>query len=164
MLARSEGGMGVGLFIAKGVVEMHGGKIVARSKGAGQGSEFEIVLPLLKEVESRLHRAEPVSPSKRSEDRRVLLVEDNADTGVTLQMLLELEGPQVSSACDGLSGLSLAMSEPYDLVICDIGLPGLNGYGVISQLRQRRDMQQPFAIALSGYGQPEDRARHQCRF
>jgi signal transduction histidine kinase len=158
-LARSEGGLGVGLSIAKGLIEMHGGKILARSAGAGMGSQFDILLPVLKKGSDESPVSSPALLQHARTSQRILLIEDNADTNETLQMLLELDGHRTASARDGLTGVSMAMNEDYDVVVCDIGLPGLDGYAVIEQIRQRANHRQPFVIALSGYGQPEDRER-----
>jgi signal transduction histidine kinase len=158
-LDRSEGGLGVGLSIAKGLIEMHGGKILVRSAGTGRGSQFDVMLPALKEEspESLISASTPQQPANTSQ--RILLIEDNADTNATLQMMLELDGHRTASARDGMTGVSMALNEAYDVIVCDIGLPGLDGYAVIEQIRQREKHRQPFAIALSGYGQPEDRKR-----
>ncbi|WP_151633814.1 hybrid sensor histidine kinase/response regulator [Noviherbaspirillum aerium] len=158
-LARTEGGLGIGLSVAKALVEMHGGRIIARSMGRGMGSEFEILLPVAHP--SPQDAAESGAPPLIAPAAccRILLIEDNPDTSATLQLLLELSGHRVTVALDGLSGAALAKSNSYDIVLCDIGLPGLNGYGVIAQIRQHDGGRQPYAIAISGYGQPEDRAR-----
>jgi signal transduction histidine kinase/ActR/RegA family two-component response regulator len=158
-LERSEGGLGIGLSVARGLTEMHGGKINVKSDGPGQGSEFEVILPVLK-VDPKKQAVLPEAPETLSTDsRRILLVEDNVDANATLKMLLELDGHQVTAALDGLTGLALAKANPYDVIICDIGLPGIDGYEMIAQVRQQMAQPRPYAIALSGYGQPEDRTR-----
>jgi signal transduction histidine kinase/ActR/RegA family two-component response regulator len=158
-LDRSEGGLGIGLSVARGLVDMHDGKISVRSAGQGLGSEFEVTLPLAGARE-RNQSINPLALKQPAAScKRILLIEDNADANATLKLLLELEGHQVTSALDGLTGLSLAKAHAYDFIICDIGLPGLDGYEVMTQIRQQLDQPRPYAIALSGYGQPEDRAR-----
>ncbi|WP_334189265.1 hybrid sensor histidine kinase/response regulator [Noviherbaspirillum sp.] len=156
-LARTEGGLGVGLTVAKSIVEMHGGDITVKSDGLGRGSSFRVTLP-----------AHAIAPSDATQSTRqaaqpgryqILLVEDNLDASDTLKMLLELEGHVVDTAPDGLRGLAMATANPYDFLICDIGLPGIDGFELIAQLQQRRDRPTPRMIALSGYGQPEDRAK-----
>lgn len=158
-LARSEGGLGIGLSVTKGLIELHGGQITARSDGSGKGSEFDIVLPVrgvATKVKPDLAHAQGTLSVNSC---RILLVEDSVDTNATLKMILELDGHQVTSALDGMTGLALAKSGKFDLIICDIGLPGLDGHDVIRQVRQHTTKIRPFAIALSGYGQPEDEAR-----
>jgi signal transduction histidine kinase/ActR/RegA family two-component response regulator len=156
-LARTEGGLGVGLTVAKSIVEMHGGGITVKSDGPGCGSSFRVTLP-----------AHAIAPSASTQSARqsaqpgryqILLVEDNLDASDTLKMLLELEGHVVDTAPDGLRGLALATAAHFDFLICDIGLPGIDGFELIAQLQQRRDQPMPRMIALSGYGQPEDRAK-----
>jgi signal transduction histidine kinase/ActR/RegA family two-component response regulator len=156
-LARTEGGLGVGLTVAKSIIEMHGGGITVKSDGLGYGSSFRVTLP-----------AHAIAPSDGTPSTRqaaqpgrcqILLVEDNLDASDTLKMLLELEGHVVDTAPDGLRGLAMATTNPYDFLICDIGLPGIDGFELVAQLQQRRDRPIPRMIALSGYGQPEDRAK-----
>lgn len=158
-LARSEGGLGIGLSVAKALVEMHGGRITVHSAGRNLGSEFTIVLPVAQPGPQGAAGTDAAPRPASAACRRILLIEDNPDTGATMQLLLELSGHQVTVAHDGLSGVSLAKDGSYDVILCDIGLPGLNGYGVIAQIRQHAGGRQPYAIAVSGYGQPEDRAR-----
>ena len=156
-LARSEGGLGVGLNIVRNVVEMHGGSVGASSAGLGGGSIFRVTLPLstspLPDDAPELQHAAP------AHGYRILLVEDNTDASETLSMFLRYEGHTVATAYDGPSGLSMAQAEDFDVLICDIGLPGLDGYDLIRELRKSTSVQIPFAIAVSGYGQAEDRAR-----
>lgn len=158
-LARSEGGLGIGLSVAKALVEMHGGRITAHSTGRNMGSEFAIVLPVAQANPQGIAESGVAPLVAPAACCRILLIEDNPDTSATLQLLLELSGHHVTVALDGLSGVSLAKANSYDVILCDIGLPGMNGYGVITQVRQHDGARQPYAIAISGYGQPEDRAR-----
>jgi signal transduction histidine kinase/ActR/RegA family two-component response regulator len=156
-LARSEGGLGVGLNVVHNLVTMHGGQVRAHSAGLGQGATFTVTLPL----SDALLAAAPVAdvPGAVAQTCSVLLVEDNVDACETLQHLLALEGHAVSAVHDGAAGLATAVEGEFDVIVCDIGLPGLDGYEVMRQLRAAPGGMQPFAIALSGYGQPEDRAR-----
>ena len=156
-LARSEGGLGVGLNVVRNLVTMHGGSVGAASDGLGQGSTFTVSLPLSTATAPGVvaDSAAPVSGAMR----RVLIVEDNADASDVLRMLLEAEGHQVEIAADGHTGLALALEGRFDAVVCDIGLPGLDGLELMARLRAAPSATQPLTIALSGYGQPQDRER-----
>jgi signal transduction histidine kinase len=145
-LARSEGGLGVGLNVVRNLVAIHGGSIQAESPGVGQGSRFTLRLPA------------PVS-SPAAGQCRVLIIEDNPDACETLKAFLDMEGHEVCMAHDGQSGLETALGGCFDVVVCDIGLPGMDGLEVVSRLRAANDGAGPLAIGLSGYGQAEDRAR-----
>jgi len=156
-LARSEGGLGVGLNVVRNLVTMHGGSVSAASGGLGQGSTFTVGLPL--SVAAGAAAARPASVNTTSPARRILIVEDNVDASDVLRMLLEIEGHQVEIAGDGHAGLALALAGRFDAIVCDIGLPGLDGLELIARLRAAPPSLRPFTIALSGYGQPQDRER-----
>ncbi|WP_320472408.1 hybrid sensor histidine kinase/response regulator [Massilia sp. CFBP9012] len=158
-LARSEGGLGVGLNVVRNLVTMHGGIVGAASPGLGQGSTFTVSLPLSNAAAPSgvADSAAPVAGVRR----RILIVEDNADASDVLRMLLEVEGHQVDIAGDGHAGLALALEGRFDAVVCDIGLPGLDGLELMARLRAAGADTgvRPLTIALSGYGQPQDRER-----
>lgn len=156
-LDRSEGGLGIGLSMVRALVELHGGTVQVISEGLGRGSEFIVVLPTSNVAASAL--IVPALPRKAERPCRILLVEDSRDSNETLAYCLRWEGHTVSSAFDGPSGLAMAASGAYELVICDIGLPGMDGYQVIRQLKARDLKPVPVCIALSGYGQDEFRHR-----
>ena len=156
-LARSEGGLGIGLNVVRNLVGMHGGTVAAESAGAGQGSTFTVRLPLCG-ADAPTPDA-PAAPGAAEDACRILLIEDNVDACDTMRALLELAGHEVVAAYDGHAGLAAAQARPYDILICDIGLPGIDGLEVMAQLRHSRQADGPFAIALSGYGQLEDRER-----
>ncbi|HEX9173809.1 MAG TPA: ATP-binding protein [Telluria sp.] len=156
-LARSEGGLGVGLNVVRNLVAMHGGEVHAASGGVGQGSTFAVRLPLSGETPDR--DAAPLQAALKPAGCRVLLIEDNVDACDTLAHLLTLEGHEVTVAYDGATGLHHATQRAYQVVICDIGLPGLDGFDLIARLRAAPAGDKPFAIALSGYCQAEDRVR-----
>jgi len=156
-LARSEGGLGVGLNVVRNLVSMHGGTVKAESGGLGQGSRFVVRLPLCALASGAPPpEAAATEPSGRC---RVLLVEDNIDACETLKAFLELEAHDVTIAHDGKAGLEAMLAHDYDVVVCDIGLPGMDGLEVLSRLRASGKAAQPLAIGLSGYGQAEDRSR-----
>ncbi|NHZ87620.1 response regulator [Massilia sp. CCM 8733] len=152
---RAEGGLGVGLNVVRNIVELHDGKVIGASDGPGRGSVFTVSLPLL--VSDGAQAA--LAPGALPPSRRILLVEDNLDANDTLGQLLLDEGHKVTAAYDGIAGLALARTQVFDVLICDINLPGLNGYELITQLRRTAGAHIPFAIAISGYGQMEDRTR-----
>jgi CheY-like chemotaxis protein len=159
-LARSQGGLGIGLTVVRRLVEMHGGRISAASAGPGKGSEFCVRLPLTAE-QARLsgNLVEPDSDPPAPDGRHILVIEDNADNRETLQRLLRLLGHHVDVAADGERGVALAKALHPDVALVDIGLPGLDGYQVAQQVRSAPGGADIMLIALTGYGQPEDRKR-----
>ena len=152
-LDRPHGGLGIGLTIVKRVVELHGGRVEARSEGVGHGSEFVVHLPLA-EPERR-----PVERERgyRVVARRILVVEDNNDSAQMLRELLKSDGHAVATASDGSEALSLLESFSPEWILMDIGLPGMDGYAVADLMRQRESGRSARIYALTGYGQPEDR-------
>jgi signal transduction histidine kinase/ActR/RegA family two-component response regulator len=155
-LARSEGGLGIGLNVVRNLVAMHGGIVDAHSAGSGQGSRFSVRLP---RCAAPAKPPAPPAAAPASGPRRVLLVEDNDDARTTLAGFLAADGHDVASARDGNEGLALALGAPWDVIVCDIGLPGLDGFGLVQALRAAPGGARPYAIALTGYGQADDRAR-----
>ena len=155
-LHRTQGGLGVGLSLVKALVELHGGSVSAHSEGLGRGSEIEVRLPLgeapsAETVKDREHVAR--SP------RRVLIIEDNADAGESLRQALELSGHTVHVASSGPEGLRLARALLPEVVLCDIGLPGMDGFDVARALRDDQRLKSAFMIALTGYALPRDLVR-----
>src|SRR5262249_19256454 len=135
-LARSEGGMGIGLTLVRSLVELHGGSVEAQSAGPGQGSEFVVRLPLLPQPPVAAEDAPPeVIPSMRH-CGRVLVVDDNRDAATSLAILLELEGHEVYLAHDGPAALAAARNHRPEVILLDIGLPGMDGYEVARRLRE----------------------------
>ncbi|BDG08839.1 hybrid sensor histidine kinase/response regulator [Anaeromyxobacter paludicola] len=155
-LARTAGGLGLGLALVKGLVELHGGSVAARSEGLGLGSELAFRLPLAPAAPAA---AAAPGPAVAPRSRDILLVEDNVDAGQSLAEILALEGHRVRVARDGRSALELARALRPDVVLCDIGLPDMDGYEVARALRADEALGSARLIALSGYAQPEDRAR-----
>ena len=155
-LERSEGGLGIGLALVHGLVELHHGTVSVHSAGAGQGSEFTVVLPLA-EALAPAALAPVVQAASAAGVQRILLVEDSVDANETLNLCLTFLGHTVESAFDGPSGLAMAAAGNYDIVVCDIGLPGMDGYDVVAGIRQLPLGQQPYCIALTGYDQQQYR-------
>lgn len=157
-LDRSRGGLGLGLALVKGMVELHGGSVAASSEGLGKGAEFTFTLPMVEAPRPRPETAEAPLP-ERSPPRRVLVVEDQPDAAYTLRALLELDGHQVEVAHTGPEGVEAARRFRPDVVLCDIGLPGMDGYAVARALRRDPACDGVTLVAVSGYGQEEDRRR-----
>jgi signal transduction histidine kinase len=158
-LARSDGGLGVGLTLVRSLIEMHGGHVDAASPGLGQGSEFVVRLPAHLPSEAAL----PQEPAAATATRplRVLVVEDNIDAAESLATLLRLWNHDVSVVHDGRLALEAAREQQPEVVLLDIGLPGLDGYQVARRLRDEIGLDHALLVAMTGYGQPEDRRRSQ---
>jgi signal transduction histidine kinase/ActR/RegA family two-component response regulator len=156
-LARTRGGLGLGLALVKGLVELHGGTVTVASAGRGAGAEVSVRLPCARALPST---PEPTRRATAPRNAHVLVVEDNIDAAQTVGEALELEGMTVALAGDGTAGLAAARRMRPDLVICDIGLPGdLDGYDVARAIRSDPILRDTPLIALTGYAGPEDRAR-----
>ncbi|MEO6192186.1 MAG: ATP-binding protein, partial [Thermoanaerobaculia bacterium] len=158
-LARTDGGLGVGLTLVRSLVEMHGGWVGAASPGLGQGSEFVLRFPAPLSSEAALP-AEP-APAIAPRGLRVLVVEDNIDAAESLATLLRLWNHDVSVVHDGRMALEAAREQQPEVVLLDIGLPGLDGYQVARRLRDEIGLDHALLVAMTGYGQPEDRRRSQ---
>ncbi len=159
---RGQGGLGIGLTVAQRLVEAHGGGIEAHSAGLGQGSELVVRLPVpppVEETPEPLAEPEPGAVADRAAPRRVLVVDDNVDVADSLAILLRLRGHEVDTAYDGPAALKRAGAFHPEVVLLDIGLPGLDGYQVASRLRRRRRTASALLVALTGYGQEEDQSR-----
>ena len=157
-LDRSQGGLGVGLTLVRRLVELHDGRVVARSRGAGQGSEFEVSLPFA--PNSQAAAVPPDSAgSERIRPRRILIVEDNADSARGLEALLSLDGHTVRVERDGASAIAAADAFRPEVILLDIGLPGMDGYAVARALRTNPRLAGTKLVAVTGYGQQEDRER-----
>ncbi len=155
-LARTQGGLGIGLSLVRTLVERHGGKVSAASQGPGLGSEFVVRLPRSEAPEtSEKPVREPAQATTCS--LRVLVVEDNADMRDSMRDLLHLWGHVSEGAADGLEGLAQVLLFKPDVALVDLGLPRMDGYEVARQIRSQEGGRDVLLVALSGYGQPADR-------
>jgi CheY-like chemotaxis protein len=152
------GGLGIGLTLVKQLVEMHGGTVTAHSDGAGQGSEFVVRLPILIE-QPKAEQSTEASTQKSTAGRRILVVDDNEDSAMSLAMLLEISGHEVRTANDGLESIDVAEEFRPDVVLMDIGMPKLNGYDAASRIRAQPWGERMILVAVTGWGQEEDRRR-----
>jgi two-component system CheB/CheR fusion protein len=154
-LERSRGGLGIGLAVARSLVQMHGGTLEAFSEGPGKGTTFSVRLPLADRAPERA----PDVPPSRAGRRRVLVVDDNRDQATALATLIGLMGHDVRTAVDGLAGLQAAREFRPDVALLDIGLPGMDGYVLAQQLRAMPELAHIVLVAQTGWGQDEDRRR-----
>jgi CheY-like chemotaxis protein/anti-sigma regulatory factor (Ser/Thr protein kinase) len=155
-LARSQGGLGIGLTLVKRLVEMHEGSISAVSRGKGTGSEFSVRFPRLKgDIRTPAPSARATAASAR---RRVLVIDDNVDAAESIAMILRLKGHQALCIFDGQSALRMVEQYKPEIVVIDIGLPGMTGYEVAKSLREHPVAKHLLLVAVTGYGQQEDRS------
>jgi len=160
-LARTHGGLGIGLTLVQRLVELHGGKVQAFSDGPGKGSMFEVRLPLMND-EKRAGESEQPSAGQNKQAAnkyRILVVDDSVDAAESLAMLLRMGGHKVETAYSGSAALAAATANRPDVILLDIGLPGIDGYEVAKELRQRPGLDKVLLVALTGYGKEEDRQK-----
>jgi PAS domain S-box-containing protein len=157
---RSQGGLGIGLTLVRSLVEMHGGSVEAHSAGEGQGSEFVVKLPVV-EPQHTETASEPISPARKSvlSPQRVLVVDDNRDAATSLGMLLKYLGADVQVVHDGPAALRAAEEFRPSTILLDLGMPKMDGYEVARRIRERTEFDQITLIALTGWGQEEERRR-----
>ena len=154
-LARSEGGLGLGLTLVRGVVELHGGSVTAKSNEAGKGTTFTVRLPCVVPVQD----VPPSAPTPVSHRRaKVLVVDDNEDAAESMATLLRLDGHEVEVAYDGIRALEIAATQVPDVAFLDIGLPGMDGYEVARRLQALPGLHRLRLIAVTGYGHDKDKA------
>jgi PAS domain S-box-containing protein len=161
-LERTQGGLGIGLTLVKKLVEMHGGQVEARSAGAGRGSEFIVRLPVIAERPDVPPSKEPEGERVATTKRNILVVDDNRDAAESLALLLRLSGHEVRTAHDGVEAVETAAASRPEMVFLDIGMPKLNGYDVARKIRQEPWGKGVGLIAVTGWGQDEDRRRSQA--
>jgi PAS domain S-box-containing protein len=162
-LSRSRGGLGIGLTLVRSLVEMHNGRVSAQSEGIGNGSEFTIRLPVAQKRSNEKNgpHTESEREVKALPRRRILVVDDNLSNATSLGMLLSALGQEVETAYDGLTALDLVRRHQPEFVLLDIGLPGMDGYEVARQCRRDTELDRVTLVAMTGYGQDEDRKRSQ---
>ncbi|MGH8613438.1 MAG: response regulator [Gammaproteobacteria bacterium] len=153
-LDRTQGGLGIGLALVKKLVELHGGQVEASSPGPGQGSEFTLRLPTHRGPPALV--AAPKEPAAPAARLRILVVDDNADSAESMAMLLDLQGHETRSALDGPAALEAAQVFRPELILLDIGLPGMDGYEVARRLRTQPHMDKTVLVAMTGYGHQRD--------
>ncbi len=165
-LEHSRGGLGIGLTLARRLVEMHGGEIEARSDGRDRGSEFTVLLPLAAALEPSMLAPPDAPPALLpSVSQRILVVDDNRDAAESLARLLSLLGHEVEVAHDGIAAIEAVPRFAPDLLLLDLGMPRLDGYQAARRIRAMEDGHRVFLVALTGWGQEEDRRRsHEAGF
>jgi CheY-like chemotaxis protein len=152
-------GLGIGLALARQLVLLHDGRLEVRSAGAGQGSEFVVTLPLREASTSPMAPVDAAADLQQPSHRRVLVVDDNRDAAESLAMILDISGTQVAVALSGQEALEKVRSFAPDIVLMDIGMPGMDGYEVARRLRADEATRELLLVALTGWGQVEDRER-----
>ena len=157
-LERIGGGLGIGLALARRIAELHGGTLEAHSEGANRGAEFVLRVPL---SEAPALREAPRAEPKSAVPRRVLVVDDNVDAATTLQVLLRSLGHETRVTHDGMSALDIAREFRPEVILLDIGMPGLDGYEVARRLRAMNHGRTFRIVAITGWGQEADRRRSQ---
>jgi two-component system CheB/CheR fusion protein len=150
--------LGIGLALVKQLTELHEGTVQAHSDGIGRGARFTVRLPLVKASET-ITAGDSRSPRGGLRGARILVVDDSHDSLEMLRILLSSEGAQLTTAAGGQEALNLARSENFDLIISDISMPEMDGYELLTRLRDDPRLAQIPAIALTGFGRPEDVAR-----
>lgn len=160
-LERSQGGLGIGLYLVRNLVELHGGSVVAHSTGLGEGSTFTMTLPCLPPQVEAPASASPSKAGSGSGGLKVLLVDDNVDAAETLATVLQMSDYQTRTVHDGSAVLAAAIAFQPDVILLDIGLPGLSGYEVAAQLRGDPRFARTLLIAVTGWGAEQDRRRTQ---
>jgi len=157
-LDRSQGGLGIGLTLVKRLVELHGGSVTAHSERQDKGCEFVVRLPALARPVDR-PRESRKDPFAVGRCVRVLVVDDSVDLAMSIKMLLKIMGHDVEIAHDGPSALTAFQTHQPDVILLDIGMPGMNGYEIAHQLRREQGTRHPLVVAVSGYGQDEDKRK-----
>jgi PAS domain S-box-containing protein len=160
VFTRSHGGLGIGLTLVRGLVQLHGGTVTVHSDGLGKGSEFDVRLPSVS-APSAAKQLPQIDSKKLVGTRRILIVDDNVDAATTLGAILRVLGADVQLAHDGPSALSVIDQFRPDMILLDLGMPEMDGYEVAKRIRKRHEFNDIKLVALTGWGQEEDRRRTQ---
>jgi CheY-like chemotaxis protein len=158
-LSKPQAGLGVGLALARIIVELHHGSLEANSEGAGKGSEFILRLPLGEAETAAAPKVRAMAPAAKAPGRRVLVVDDNADAAAMLSALVRMLGHEVVTVHDGIEALQVSEGFRPEVILLDIGMPGMNGYEVARRLRERDRSPKPVIVAVTGWGKPDDELR-----
>ncbi len=158
-IERSQGGLGIGLALVKGLVEMHGGAVTAASDGADRGSAFTVWLPVVAPAAESPAGDAPKADRPSAPGRRILVVDDNRDSAVSMAMMPQLLGHQVRTAHDGVEGVEAAEAFRPELILMDVGMPRMNGYEATRRIREQSWGKAVTIVALTGWGQDGDRAQ-----
>ena len=158
-LDRSRGGLGLGLYLVKRIAKLHGGTVTGNSDGRNRGSEFVVTLPLKERVLDKAKKGTGPVIQTLGTPLRVLVIEDNHDSAEVMSLMLQYEGHTVETAHDGPSGLEAARRFHPDVILCDIGLPGMHGFQVAETIRKDEELKTIHLVALTGYGQAQDKRR-----
>jgi CheY-like chemotaxis protein len=159
-IERSTGGLGIGLALVKGLVEMHGGAVAAESPGAGKGSTFTVRLPVLEErAKSTPEAPADEGPRAAGARRRILVADDNRDSANSMALLLRLRGNELRTAHDGVEAVAVAEAFRPQVILMDVGMPRLNGYEATRRIREQPWGKATVIIALTGWGQEGDKER-----
>jgi CheY-like chemotaxis protein len=159
-LDRAEGGLGVGLTLVQKIVALHGGTVTAHSEGIDRGSEFVVRLPRDTALTVAAHALKDPDEDEDPRHRlRIVVVDDNRDAAESMAILMELWGHEVKRAYDGPRAIEIGLSCRPQVIFLDIGLPGMDGYEVAARLRERPETARTVLVAVTGYGQEEDRRR-----
>jgi signal transduction histidine kinase/ActR/RegA family two-component response regulator len=159
LLERSKGGLGIGLGLVKGLVELHGGTISATSGGLGKGSEFTVRLPIVATVANAVDVINDEKPSRQTSCRRIVVADDLGDAADSLAAMLRMMGHDTRAAYDGVEAVQTVAAFKPDVVFLDIGMPKMNGYDVARSIRSQPDGKYVTLVALTGWGQEQDRRR-----
>lgn len=159
MLERSQGGLGIGLALVRGLVELHGGTTEARSDGMGMGSEFIVRLPIAEGLLQAPRKPAKIDKPRSGPTSRILVVDDNRDAADSLALVLRLMGHHVMTAHDGVEAVQAAATFRPDLALLDIGMPKMNGYDAARHIREQSWSKNMVLISLTGWGQEEDKRR-----